>query len=35
MFYGNNTRVEGLDVTLDDLTGCTWMDPSKWSDVSG
>ena len=34
MFCGNNARVKGLDVTLDDLAGCTRMDPGEWSDVS-
>ena len=30
----NNTRVEGLDVTLVDPAGCMRTDPSEWSDVS-
>ena len=34
MSCGNNARVEGLDVTLDDPAGCTRTDPSEWSDVS-
>ena len=34
MSCGNNVRVEGLDVTLDDPTGCTRTDPGEWLDVS-
>ena len=34
MSCGNNARVEGLDVTLDDPAGCMRMDPSEWSNVS-
>ena len=34
MFCSNNVRVEGLDVSLDNLAGCMRTDPSEWSDVS-
>ena len=34
MSCGNNARVEGLNVTLDDLAGCTRTDLGEWSDVS-
>ena len=32
MSCGNNARVEGLDVTLDDPVGYTRTDPSEWLD---
>ena len=34
MSYGNNARVEGLNITLDNSTDYTWTDPSEWLDVS-
>ena len=34
MFYGNNVRVKGLDIILDDPAGYTRTDSGEWSDVS-
>ena len=34
MSCDNNARVEDLDVTLDDSTDCTQMDPGEWLEVS-
>ena len=34
MSCGNNTRVEGLDVTLDNPAGFMRTDPGEWSDGS-
>lgn len=33
MFYGNNAKLKGLDVILDDLASFTLIDPNEWLDI--